>query len=558
MNFRALNSCIKDDYQSALAPITVFVDSMMPIQTRMRDILPKKDVCDRLVKTYVDTSETIFRIVHIPTFMKEYSLYWEGRLQSETFLPKLLSILSTASRFDTKSKGLGHERVEGVHIPTACALVRAWLDSRRSKQRVDFEALQVEVLLVHAKRMFNHQYQDVWAGAGQNVRLAMTMGLHRDPSEAEPRLSVFRGEMRRRLWYTILDVDVHLSIATGLPCVLREGDFTTKPPRNIDDIELYEGMAELPPSRPIDQMTDNQMQVHAATTLLTRMKVAHLINRIDSIKDYSEVLDVGAKLDRYLEDINFIYPRKGDLDDAQRSKMWRSRVILDMHVRRPLLALYRPLALGVADVPRQIFRAYLRSCMVILKYLDEIDPRLPHFPAVAAMYHQMLKVDIIQCSISVCYYIQLATRPSVDNVALTQHAMRMSPDIAEDVTHQVQESLPLWSTSTLIHTVEKTIELLATHNSGSDTKAIMSAALALECSRRGDPRSEEIVSGLYAVFDMCLRGANLSMDRIHTASRIRVDTMQRDAHMRGLDLSGIKDPSMITDFGSWIIWDGWE
>ncbi|KAF3358554.1 hypothetical protein VdG1_00114 [Verticillium dahliae VDG1] len=50
-----------------------------------------------------------------------------------------------------------------------------------------------------------------------------------------------------------------------------------------------------------------------------------------------------------------------------------------MHIRRPLLALYRPFALGSVDAPAQITRAYLTSSMVILQYLDELDPMLAHY-----------------------------------------------------------------------------------------------------------------------------------------------------------------------------------
>ncbi|GKT87337.1 Zn(II)2Cys6 transcription factor [Colletotrichum tofieldiae] len=134
------------------------------------------------------------------------------------------------------------------------------------------------------------------------------MGLHRDPSEFEPRVPVFFGELRRRLWFTILDMDLHLSLACNLSCLVREGDFTCKPPRNLDDSDLYFDMQELPPSKPIDQLTDDQMQVYAAMTLGVRMQVAHLINRVDSIRDYGEIIEVGTKLDRFLEDINYLFP----------------------------------------------------------------------------------------------------------------------------------------------------------------------------------------------------------------------------------------------------------
>lgn len=557
-DYRAMHHYMHANYMQALSPISVFVDSMMPIQKRMTDILPPKDVCDRLVTSYVDSSETIYRILHIPTFMEQYNLYWSGKPQSASFLPQLLTVLSTSSRFETKSKGILHERIEGVHNPTSCALVRSWLDSLKGKQRVEFASLQVEVLLLHAQRMVTPRTNDLWAQVGYIVRSAMSMGLHRDPSEFGPRMTVFQGELRRRLWFTILDIDVHLSIALNMPTTVRDGDFTCRPPRNLDDVELYEGMRELPPSKPIDQVTDNQLQVYGAMTLPARMKVAHMVNTIDSIRDYQEVLDVGSKLDRFLEDINYLFPRQGILNDTQKSKMWRSRVILDMHARRPLLALYRSLAMGTPDAPPQITRAHLRSSMVILKYLDEIDPRQPFFPVIASMYHQMLKHDIVQAALSVCYYIQAGHRTASEN-GMSGATQRQSPEyLGDDYPLYKPETLSIWSPDGLISTVEKAMELLVTHASGSDTKDILSLALVLETVRKPEPRADKVVHGLYGVLDGLLRSANTTLEKVRSTQQTPQKDYAPDAYHSGHTPMNNQTAAAAAQFGGWLIWDGWD
>ncbi|EQK98212.1 N-terminal binuclear Zn cluster-containing/DNA binding domain-containing protein [Ophiocordyceps sinensis CO18] len=563
-NLQALHRTLQDNLHNAMTPITVFVDSMMPVHKRMTDILPMKPVCDGLIASYINTSETIYRIIHLPTFHEQYELYWEGKLQSESFLPQLMSVLSISSRFQTESKGMGHERVEGVHIPTACALVRVWLDGLKGKQLVEMTTIQVELLLLHAQRMITPRAEDSWTQLGFVVRLAMTMGLHRDPSEFEPRISVFLSEIRRRLWFTIVDMDLHMSLACNLPCLVREGDFSCRPPRNLNDSELFLGMHELPPTKPIDQATDNQMQVYAAMTLGARMRVAPLINRIDTMRDYQEVVEVGAKLERFLDDINYVFPRHGIVNDSQKSKQWRCRVILDMHVRRPLLALYRPLAMGVADVPPQISRAYLKSSMVILKYLDELDPHLGHFQEIAEMYHQILKRDIIQAALSVCFYIQSAVRPNSEGLVLGQQALRGSPD-GDDYPSYKAEDLMLWSPARLIVTVQKALDLLIANISGSDTKDIICISLVLETVKSPEPRSQEITRELYGVLDACLRASNLTRDQIHA----RVDAYGHSRSSYGYSGPGggsnnsagghgLRASGTISDFGGWIMWEGWD
>jgi hypothetical protein len=569
VSLQKLHKSLQEDYRKALAPITVFIDSMIPIHTRMTDILPKKHVCDRLLTAYIDTSETLYRMIHVPTFRKQYDLYWEGQPQPESFLPQLLTVLSIGSRFETKSKGLGHERVEGVHIPTACALVRSWLDGLRGKQLVELTTLQTEVLLLHARRMVTPRHQDSWTQLGAIVRMAMTMGLHRDPSEFEPRMSVFRGEMRRRFWFTILDMDLHMSLACNLPCLVREGDYSCQPPRNLDDVDLYPDMQELPPSRPLDQYTDNQIQVYAAMTLGVRMKVAHLVNRIDSVGDFQEILDVGNKLERFLEDINYLFPRHGVLSESDKSKQWRSRVILDMHVRRPLLSLYRPFALGVLEAPRQISRAYLRSSMVILKYLDELDPMVAHFQDITDMYHQVLKQDIIQAAFSVCFYIKSAMRSSSETTPYVYLGAGMSP--AESIDENIPlstDNMTLWSPARLTKTVEKTLDLLIHNVSGNDVKDIVSLAAVFYSVQ--NPALDDMMRGLHMTLENCMRSTNTSHEKLAAMP----------LPMKGMDLGaggppdpyaaqqpqprppflfrGQAAPTAVSSFGDWVLWQGWD
>jgi hypothetical protein len=52
----------------------------------------------------------------------------------------------------------------------------------------------------------------VWALAGVVIRLAMRMGYHRDPM-AYPELSALQGEMRRRIWTAMINLDALMSVS---------------------------------------------------------------------------------------------------------------------------------------------------------------------------------------------------------------------------------------------------------------------------------------------------------------------------------------------------------
>jgi hypothetical protein len=521
---------LQEDQRKALTPITVFVDSMMPVQKRMADILPKRAVCDRLLEGYIGTSQDFYHIIHTPTFRSEYEAFWDGKGCSDGFLPRLLCVMCIGSRFDgAEHKGLSQDRSEGVHIPTACALVRNWLDNLRGKQLVDISTLEAEVLLLHAQRMLAARPQNTWTQLGIVSRLAMTMGLHRDPSEF-PALSPFAGEMRRKLWFSILDMDLHAALAANLPGAVRDGEYTCRPPRNLDDAELHPGMAALPPGHPVDRRTNAQMQAYAAGTLPFRMRVTELLARIDTIRDYAEVLDIGSKLERILDDVNYLFPRGQALGSQARWREWRMRALLDMHVRRPLLALYRPFALSAPDCPRHITAMYLKSSMAMLTYMEELDPDQPGFKDVCHMYHVILKHDILQAAFSVCFFIKRAVAAEQEGGGGTSpRGWAASPSPSDP-----GENRMIWSRAGMTAAVEKTLGNLSglVKDASTDLKDVMALAIvlaAVQPAASPAERVERINRQLNKVLDGCVEslrgsGAAIRFDLPLAAKRAKADS----------------------------------
>jgi hypothetical protein len=528
---------LEEDHLRLLEPIGIFVDSMIPVQKRMSDILPKRrESCDRLLEAYIGASEGLYRVVHLPTFRQEYERYWRGEGHNDAFLPRLLCMMSIGSRFETESRGLGHDRHDSVHAPTALALVRTWLDGLRGKYLVDYQSLQTEILLLHAQRTITLRNQESWARMGLIVRMAMTMGFHRDPSES-PQLPVFCGENRRKIWYTIMDMDLHIALQCSLPCAVREGEYTCRPPRNLDDGELFPEMREIPDSKPIEAPTSNQMQSYAANTLATRMRVAHIVNRLDTIRDYDEVLDVGMRLEQMIDDVNALFPRHYALDTQQKYKEWRFRVLLDMHVRRPLLALYRPFAMSTTDCPPHILNSYLKSSMTILTYMDELDPSAPGFQDVVHMYLVILKHDIIQAAFSVCYFIKIAQDTAVPG----QWRPSASPGLS-DSSSQDYEMRPMWSTATLIKTVEKTLDSLIglIKDSTSDLRDIVALSVVLSSVQAGtaEQRFERIANGIQRILETCME----SLQTKPGGASIPASDSSLPIHNRNANYCGQLDP----------------
>jgi Fungal specific transcription factor domain len=95
---------------------------------------------------------------------------------------------------------------------------------------------------------------DLWFEMGTIIRLAFRMGYHRDPSKLAG-ISPFDGEMRRRVWLNIFQVDALMSFQLGFPSMIPTEFCDTEVPRNLEYSDLFVGMTALPTSRPLSEAT---------------------------------------------------------------------------------------------------------------------------------------------------------------------------------------------------------------------------------------------------------------------------------------------------------------
>ncbi len=130
----------------------------------------------------------------------------------------------------------------------------------------------------------------------------MTTGLHRDPAAA-PDISVFEGEQRRRLWITIVEMDLQISMNCGMPSMTRVADFGWCVPSNVDDVDLFEEMTSLPMGKSSDEWTDSLCQVTLATSLQWRLEATDHVNNIGGEVDYQEQVDYCRNAEELLRDL---------------------------------------------------------------------------------------------------------------------------------------------------------------------------------------------------------------------------------------------------------------
>jgi hypothetical protein len=119
--------------------------------------------------------------------------------------------------------------------------------------------------------------------------------LHRDPSHF-PKISVYHGEMRRRLWATVLEITAQSSLDMGMPPMVSINDYDTKPPANINDEDMGEGIEAPLDAKPETVFTDSSIQIGFTRTLPVRLEIIKLINNLRFDLSYDDVLRVGSEL----------------------------------------------------------------------------------------------------------------------------------------------------------------------------------------------------------------------------------------------------------------------
>ena len=156
----------------------------------------------------------------------------------------------------------------------------------------------VEALMLHTHCRYHMQDNtddiDAWILIGVSIRIAMKVGYHRDPSHVAD-ITPFEGEMRRRTFFMLQTFDLLLSFKAGLPTMIHDDEYDTKPPRNLLDDDFDEHCQELPPSRPVTDRTPMLYFCYKSqfTTFLKRtMKLALSLKSCS----YEDIMTLDAEL----------------------------------------------------------------------------------------------------------------------------------------------------------------------------------------------------------------------------------------------------------------------
>ncbi|KAF2870338.1 hypothetical protein BDV95DRAFT_595854 [Massariosphaeria phaeospora] len=258
-----------------------------PWPTPFSSELPPKHVADELVDCYLRTSEAVYRILHVPTFRRDYDTLWTSDTPIDTtFLVQLKLVLAIGATVYDEGFSLRASAIKWVYE------AQTWFSEPEFKSRLTIQSLQNQLLLLLARESAGVGANLIWIDAGSLFRTAIHMGLHRDPANLPDR-TMLAAEMRRRLWNTVVETMLQSSMTAGAPPLISLDDFDTSSPGNFHD-------EQLDTVQPVPELETEFTQISVAIalrkTLPIRLAVIKFLNNLSSNGTYDETLRLDAEL----------------------------------------------------------------------------------------------------------------------------------------------------------------------------------------------------------------------------------------------------------------------
>ncbi|QQK46987.1 Fungal transcriptional regulatory protein, N-terminal [Penicillium digitatum] len=400
-----------DEYRlRPLAHATVLRDTL-------RQLIPIKTVADTLVQTYIDRFEIIHRVLNKSGFIADYNRHWASPLSTPaSFLVQLLLVAATAASFhpeiciDVMNQKTVHE-----HALDWAEAAESWLNSSTNQPPQSWDTLATHCLLLIAKRANHIQESSFWTCTGALVRWAMAAGYHRE-SGSTARISPYYQEMRRRLWMTIVELDLQASIERGMPPSVGIEDFNIVSPLNIDDAKLQESGQDPLKGMPLATLTDTSFQALLYRSLTVRLKICAFVNGCHQQDDFDRVLHLGEELEEALQDIPE-WNNPQDHPRQQQTTMYVKRS-LSIYLHQYTLLLHIRVATQTPPSFKSTIcrRARLEASLKLLDHHQKLihDENVPE---------QACRIGLVLSALNICHEIYINFGP--DDEAITTDSSKV-------------------------------------------------------------------------------------------------------------------------------------
>lgn len=157
--------------------------------------------------------------------------------------------------------------------------------------------------------------------------------------------------MRRRLWATIVELDLQAALSLGALSSISYHDYDCRPPSNIDDEHLVLHALTLPTPQSRAISTRTSFLAILAETFDTRSHIARLINSVRITCNYEEILELSTTLTHHISGLPEAFRDEGKSTDESG---FRTNLLLFL-IYRSLLVLHRPYFLSLSESGNKVY-----------------------------------------------------------------------------------------------------------------------------------------------------------------------------------------------------------
>ncbi|RDH28843.1 hypothetical protein BDQ94DRAFT_183139 [Aspergillus welwitschiae] len=329
--------------------------------------LPPPEVCDVVVGHYMRIWEGPFRILHRVAFQREYSTFWEDSTKRRPIFTIILCLVMSIGVHFCHDENI-EARIR-PHILLWLHVAQSWLSNARGKDLATISGLQTQCLLSVSLQFNEANLQRIWLAQGVLLRNAMYMGLHRDGRHF-PDMPFYHVEMRRRLWSTILELDLQVTLDLGMVPTTSEHEFDSLPPMNLDDEVFNETTKAAPTPAANSAPTDSSLQITLRRTLVHRMMIARLMNDSFNEPSYEDILQATNELTKLLSTTK----QRLDVLVTEGKARAAHQNLIDFLTRRFLIAMHRPFATKAFQDRRYHYSRQVCLDNALLILTPEHDP----------------------------------------------------------------------------------------------------------------------------------------------------------------------------------------
>ncbi|KAI9746139.1 MAG: hypothetical protein M1818_000820 [Claussenomyces sp. TS43310] len=396
-NFRSYQKVFARGQKCAIAQKTIQGSS---IESDIFLAIESQSEWQSVVDTYWEHFEKIYRILHAPTFYRTLDSFLKCPEDNRAsmfpgFITQLLLVVLIGSSLHGTGSVLSELVTQRPSPQCAIDVAEEWLDRQPRKARDEISFLRTSCLFLHAQLIHQARKEKLWTFSASLVRRAMSMGLHQEPSQFQG-LTVFQCEMRRRLWMTIVELDLQISIFSGFPAVVRNGNYNTQIPSNMNDSELLEDMEALKP-RPPQEFTGASCQIALAQSLPMRMEALESIQNVKTSPQYRQIVKLGKEMEAFRNELPACLKASSQPDPNENIERTFNLIMLDFHIQAVILMLYLPHALHSLSMPRpptmyeEAATAHLAASIFILSNLTFFRAPAPAVPTPPSTNHGATK-----------------------------------------------------------------------------------------------------------------------------------------------------------------------